>query len=139
MFRQILTALGLVAIGGCSPNKNAEGQFTLESGVKVTSLSSCLQSNQSIAPSIEKMQSFYRVRVVASAVCDIELEPPFLTLSNHQMVTLALRPKRHRALGFQHDCECARSMTIDISGRLEVGQTLYLLNDYEVVGHLQVP
>ncbi|CBM10287.1 protein of unknown function [Ralstonia solanacearum PSI07] len=80
----------------------------------------------------------HQVSVTGYFACQSQLEPPFLTMDNEGKVTLVLMPRRH-FLEFASTCECSRSMTIDISGRLTAGQTLYVLNDREVVGHVVVP
>ncbi len=128
-----------LAIGGCSQRNMADSQFTLSSGVKLvkdTLCSTTAPATTSLA--IRRATNGHQVSVTGYFACHSQLEPPFLTMDNEGKVTLVLMPRRH-LLEFSSTCECSRSMTIDISGRLTVGQTLYVLNDREVVGHVVVP
>nr|CCA80976.1 conserved hypothetical protein [blood disease bacterium R229] len=127
-----------LAISGCSQRNMTDSQFTLSSGVKLVKDTQCSTTPATTSLASRRATNSHQVSVTGYFACQSQLEPPFLTMDNEGKVTLVLVPRRH-FLEFASTCECSRSMTIDISGRLTAGQTLYVLNDREVVGHVVVP
>lgn len=85
---------------------------------------------------IEKMSDGYSILAVAALQCEPGQPAPFLSNTIDRKATLVLG----RGLGKSTSgCECFQRVQISIRGRLESGDTLYLLNDYEVIGHVIVP
>ena len=136
----ILLQIACLLIVGCtkSPDDNTN-TFTLASGVKLVDNAECTESDttmQSLA--VHRIASGYRVKVVGYFACQDELEPPYLTPDVDGKSTLVLAPKRH-GFGFSTSCECSRKLSIDLNDRLKANQTLYVLNDRDVIGHVVVP
>ena len=127
-------------MAGCSNNSNPEpsgSTFTLETGVKVTRISDCEKGDYQPKMSLKKIGENYKVSVVTPLQCNAELAPPFLTEQSGHRATLVLgRVKRGDS---NSGCECPRSIDLNIEGRLQGGDTLYVLNDYQVLGHFPVP
>jgi RHS repeat-associated protein len=67
-----------------------------------------------------------------------EIAPPYLTTTNNHKATLVLEPKKSRHL-FNASAETQRFLKINIKGRLGSGDTVYVLNNYEVIGHVVLP
>lgn len=128
-----------VAISACSGKSDGDGQFTLASGVTLAKVAQCSTVAESTELKISRTPDGYRVTAAAFFGCETEFEPPYLSLAKDDRATLVLLPKRRGALGFGNACECSRVVAIDVAGRLEAGQTLYVLNDHEVIGHTRVP
>lgn len=130
--------IGCLVLAGCAGSKGNDTAVTLATGIKLTDDAQCLASPVKDAVSIQPTAGGHRIRVTGSFACQSDLEPPFLTESDEHKRTLALLPKRS-GFGFHSTCECARSLSIDVAGRLKSGQRLYVLNDYDVVGDVVVP
>ena len=87
--------------------------------------------------SIEKTgDNMYAVNVRDIFQCDGTLEP-FLTEPIDKTATLVLTRGNSSTGGSA--CECSRAISVTIENRLEPGDTLYILNDYRVTGHLLTP
>ena len=141
MRSSILTAvLFFLLAAGFSKNSDPEpssSTFTLETGVKVTRISGCEKGDYRPQMSLNKDGKNYKMLVVTPLQCDVELVPPFLTVQSGHRATLVLG--RAMRGGSSSGCECPRSVDLSIEGRLEPGDTLYVLNDYQVLGHFPVP
>ncbi|WP_431050606.1 hypothetical protein [Roseateles sp. L2-2] len=85
---------------------------------------------------IEKSNDGYSVSAVAALQCEAAKPSPFLSTTVDRKATLVLG-RDHGKSG--SGCECFQRLKISIQGRLEPGDTLYLLNDYQVIGHAVVP
>jgi hypothetical protein len=129
----ILAAFALLQACG-APKEPGKAPFTLSTGVVLSAESSCEDKAKTAPLAIEKAGASYVVRVRDVFSCDAETEPPYLTESRDNKATLVLRPKGNSA-----SCECGRSISVEIKDRLESGNILYVLNDYEVLGHVTVP
>jgi len=136
-----IVAIAVISlIAGCSRSSDpapSASTFTLETGVKVTRVSDCEKVDYQPQMSLKKVGENYKVSVVTPLQCNAELAPPFLTEQSGHRATLVLgRVKRGDS---NSGCECPRSIDLNIEGRLQGGDTLYVLNDYQVLGHFPVP
>ena len=137
--RQLLVPLFLcVVLCGCTPREKQDAGFTLGTGVSLVTSSECSASKLETPPSIKKDGSDYLVNVHGAFICQAELEKPFLSLTREKKATLAIGATQSK-FGMSSNCECARALKIKIAGRLEPGDTLYILNGTEVAGHVTVP
>lgn len=127
-----------VVLCGCSSRDKPDSGFTLETGVSLVSAGECNTSQMGTRPSIKKDNADYLVTIHGGFVCQAELEKPFLSLTREKKATLVIGATQSR-FGFSSNCECARSLKIKISERLEPGDTLYILNGTEVSDHVSVP
>lgn len=133
------TAAVLALLLGCSRKApDATTTFTLATGVKLVAQTACATTAEDPTLSIAKKGSnTYLVRARGSFDCDGELEP-FLTVSIDKKATLVLG-QQAGAQAASSGCECGRTIDITIENRLESGDTIYVLNDYRVIGHLITP
>lgn len=126
---------------GCTRNaeKNSD-TFTLETGVALQEVKACdvQQKIQEQTSSVRKLSDGYEIAVSASFACDTKIIKPYLTATNHKKATLVIASLASKEV-LNSSCECARSLVIKLSNRLEVGDTLYLLREQEVLGHLVMP
>ena len=127
---------------GCSQRDRDAGNantFTLATGVKlIDDPAQCPAGAPGEALAIQRTTRGYRVNVSSYFACQDELAEPYLTVPHAGKMTLVLGPKPSE-FGFHTSCECARSLSVELEGRLAPGKTLYVVNDQEVVGHLVVP
>jgi hypothetical protein len=130
------TAAVLMSLLGCSrtaPEATAT-TFTLATGVKLVDQTACATTAEDPALSIAKKDTnTYLVRARGSFECDGEFDP-FLTVSIDKKATLVLRQQAASS-----GCECGRTIDITIENRLKSGDTIYVLHDYRVIGHLTTP
>lgn len=126
---------------GCSRNieKNSD-TFTLETGVVLQEIDECDAQKKTQAPtsSVKNLTAGYEVTVSAFFACNAKVSKPYLTVTNQKKATLVIESSAPKEI-FNSSCECARSLAIKLSDRLETGDTLYLLRDQEVLGHLVMP
>jgi hypothetical protein len=124
---------------GCSREKNAS-TFKLETGVVLQEQTECNDEKniEESTSSVTKQPDGYEVGISAYLDCDAGSVKPYLTMTNHQKATLVLYSPQDR-VGFKSSCECARSLKIKLTNRLEAGDTLYLVRDEEVLGHHILP
>lgn len=123
----------------CSERSDEKTLFTLATGVRLVDEARC-SGGAAVAQSlgIQRIANGYKIQMAGQFACEDQLEPPYLTLSTDGKSTLVLMPKR-RSLGLSSTCECSRTLSIELKDRLESNQTLYVLYDREVVGHVVVP
>lgn len=135
-----VAAATLVALLGCTKQETTNGHttFTLESGVTLLSLSECASFEGGQKASLQKLDARYVVTALTPLNCEASLSAPYLQEAGGHKATLVL-PKADSAKSFSTGCECPRSIKISITGRLESGDTLYVLNDDHVLGHFTVP
>lgn len=115
---------------GCSPNHPTDPEFTLSTGVSVVVSGECDPAKIGRNSTIFKDSAGYVVQVPDAYICRKQEESGFLSLTRNHKATLTLG---------NSSCECARAAEVKIVGRLESGDTLYILNGGEVSGHLLVP
>lgn len=135
---KLLFLAPLLVLASCGDRPSSPSAFTLQTGVSVQSVTPCVDGDPVQSLSLRKDGSAYLVDVATSLRCDSQTEP-FVTVTHEHKATLVLDSGATSRSGFHSGCECARKLQIKIDGRLEAGDTLYVLNDYEVLGHLGVP
>jgi len=135
---KFLSVAALLVLASCGERQNSPSTFTLQTGVSVQNVTPCVDAEPVQSLSLRKDGSGYLVDVATSLSCDSQTEP-FVTVTYERKATLVLNRSATSRSVFHSGCECARKLQIRIDGRLESGDTLYVLNDYEVLGHLGVP
>jgi hypothetical protein len=135
---KFLSWAALLVLASCGEHQSSPSAFTLQTGVSVQSVTPCADGDPVQSLSLRKDGSSYLVDVATSLRCDSQTEA-FVTVTHERKATLVLDRSAASRSGFHSGCECARKLQIKIDGRLESGDTLYVLNDYEVLGHLSVP
>lgn len=127
----ILTALMLCS---CSKTETPVQAWTLQTGVSVLESKVCDQMVLRDGLSVSKQANHYIVEVNDTFTCEADLRSPWLTVTREHKATLVLA---HSTKG--SGCECRGKVRVKISDRVETGDTLYLLNESEVVGHVVLP
>jgi len=127
----VATLLGLQS---CSDKKDVQPAFTLQTGVTLESASGCIDNFGGQHISIKPTADGYLVSATTVLQCETRDVRPFMTATLDRRTTLVLG---HGVRG--RSCECPRTVGIAIRGRTEPGEVLYVLNDYEVIGHFTVP
>lgn len=127
LFTIILT---IILSFGCSPNHSRDPGFTLSTGISVVGSGGCDPAQIGRSSTIFKSNGGYVIQIPDAYICRKEEEYGFLSLTRNHKATLTLG---------NSSCECARAARVEIVGRLESGDTLYILNGGEVSGHLLVP
>ena len=135
---KFLSLAALLVLASCGERQNSPSAFTLQNGVSVQNITPCADGEPVQSLSLRKDGGGYLVDVATSFRCDSQTEP-FVTVAHERKATLVLDSRAAFRSGFHSGCECTRKLQIKIDGRLEAGDTLYVLNDYEVLGHLGVP
>lgn len=134
MRKRWLVILLMAITVACSKQEVKESPaFTLMTGVKVVGVSPCTDEPRH-GLSIKKEASSYLVAVTGSFSCEVELKAPYLTLTREKRATLVADADVNKS-----SCECFRTKTVSVTERLESGDTLYGLNNGEVVGHTLLP
>jgi hypothetical protein len=135
-FCWIVPAAILPFLNSCSEQSSAESTFTLQTGVTLQSSSDCVDFRDGQSISLKQIADGYLVSAITPIRCEGQAVKPFMTATLDHRTTLVLnRPTR----GSEASCECPRSIQIAIRGRVEPGDTMYVLNDYEVLGHFTIP
>lgn len=126
--------LAALMLCSCSKTERIGQAWTLQTGVSVLESKVCDQTALKDGLSVLKQANRYIVEVSETFACEAELRSPWLTVAKEHKATLVLTQST-RGSG----CECRGRVRVQISDRLEAGDTLYLLNESEVVGHIVLP
>lgn len=112
--------------------------FTLSSGITMTAVPACIEdSKQSIY--IRKAKASYELSIRAFFSCDGSFSEPWLSIDTGAGATLVLG-KEKNFLGLSSSCECLYELKVSIATeRLDPKETLYVVGDQVVVGHVKVP
>jgi hypothetical protein len=139
-FRTLVGVMALLAVlGACSSSSEpSKTSFTLSTGVSLDSGNGCLNDDQVAAPVLEKRANDYVLKLQDFVDCNSKPSDAYLTESRDKKVTLVFGRRSPGGL-FKSNCECSQRLTFTISDRLEPGDTLYVLDDDHVLGHLLVP
>ena len=125
--------VAVALFGGAHAEENSN-TWTLESVVTLRKVDECKNSNNKQSVSIQGTPKEYLVGVRAFFPCDAKTAQPYLTLPTDGKATLVLSSSPSKS-----SCECMRSLEISLVGRLSKGNTLYVVNEHEVVGHAPAP
>jgi len=132
----IALAAILPFLNSCSEQPSSGSTFTLQTGVTLQSSSDCVDFRDGQSISLKQISDGYLVSAITPIRCEGQAVKPFMTATLDHRTTLVLnRP----AKGSEASCECPRSVQIAIRERVEPGDTIYVLNDYEVLGHFTIP
>ena len=124
-----------ISLLSCSKEETGSKTYTLMTGVSVTEVSACsdkLQRGIFVSKGTEKSE--YLVGAADAFSCESKIHPPFLTVTKDKRATLVLTSDTGKS-----DCECLRTISMKLSGRMEAGDTLYVVNSSEVMGHVVLP
>lgn len=136
LINAIIVALPLLV--ACNSNESGSNDtFTLATGVKIVSISSCIENGDDFRGRITKNKNGYLVSLSEYFSCK-KIHQPFLTLPRKNKITLAIVSKEG-LLRYANECECHRSIEIEIIGRLERKQILYVVRDNEVIDEFRIP
>lgn len=132
-------ALSLVGVTGllsaCTEHESVAGNantFTLATGVSITNTTACSESPiQGLT--VGKSGSDYILTAAGAFSCGSEVQTPYLSIKRDKRATLVLDSKS------KSSCDCFRVVTVKVSNRLAAGDTLYVLNNGEVLGHVVMP
>ncbi|MES2280548.1 MAG: hypothetical protein V4542_03970 [Pseudomonadota bacterium] len=132
--------LPVVLLMGCGDGGKQinESDFTLGKGVSVLKLEGCTKSGLSKDITIKKDSEAYVIVIEGAFSCETEQLKPYLTLPINRRATLVI-PQKATSAVFKSNCECNRSLSIRLEGRVERGDNVYVLNNSEVLGHVVVP
>lgn len=122
----------------CDRGEEHGSAITLATGVTLVGNAACDSQAKVGTLNVSKDGQGYIVAVSGYFPCDADLEPPYLHDAIEGKATLVFEPKYAKG-GFHSSCECARSLTVRLSDRVGGGDTLYVLNGTEVMGHLILP
>jgi hypothetical protein len=124
---------GVAATVSCSKPEADSKTWTLATGVSIVEANECVNSTQQ-SMAVKKISSDYLVTAQGFFTCDAEISQPYLTLEKDGRATLVINSPRSSS-----NCECNRAVTVKIVDRLEPKNTLYVLTNEEVLGHLVLP
>lgn len=130
-------AVALLAISSVQAEEITSPSWTLETGVRLRKVEQCAKGAEKQRIVVSGTPREYLVNVNAVFCCGGKLKNPWLNLPHDGKASLVLDTEQAR--GFSSSCECFKSLTIGISGRLARGDVLYVVNGQEVVGHVVLP
>lgn len=84
--------------------------------------------------SVQKQADAYIVLVSDTFACGDSLRSPWLGATRDKKATLVLASESNRS-----GCECRGKVRVQIKDRLEAGDTLYVMRDSQVIGHVVLP
>ena len=126
----IFYALALMLIASCKKNESHDN-FTLKSGVKLLSISDCLNDD---SPSnfvrIDQKTNEQIININWYLSCESNLSDPYVTLPRNNMQTLVIK-----GLGNKNSCECRRSIEVQVKDRIGDNRSMYVVINEEVVAH----
>jgi len=135
-FRCRIFAAVLPLLNSCSDKPGTEPAFTLQTGVTLQASSECVDFHAGQSISLSRIPDGYLVSAITPIRCAGQALKPFMTATLEHRTTLVFNQP---VLGTEASCECPRAIEIAIRGRIEPGDTMYVLNDYEVLGHFTIP
>ena len=127
------------AISSCSRTEERDSTFTLSTGVTLIEAENCGAEKNKKPPSAMKENNSYLISMRGYFSCEATFDKLFLTTEDEKNSTLVLGSSKKSPLSFNSSCECARSLTVRLTDRLEKGDTVYLLYEQEVLGHVTLP
>ncbi len=141
-FRHLVSCTLVATLGGCEENhKDTSNSFTFETGITLQSyMSEKLEGSEvDLSYSVQKVPDGYLVRTGVVSDCTSDsLAPPYLTDGIDHKATLVLKDSPSKAT-FHRYSECWGTAEVTIANRLQAGDTVYILNNGEVLGHLVMP
>ena len=129
-----LVLLASFLLCSCSKTETSGQTWTLQTGVSVLEAKICDATSVKDGLSVSKQSAQYVVELSDTFSCGVNLHSPWLTVVKSHKATLVLG-----AASGGSACECRGKVRIHIANRLEPGDTLYVLNENEVVGHVVLP
>jgi len=111
--------------------------WTYETGVQLQKIDKCTNDSGNQAVTVSGTPKKYLVNIRAYFDCDSKLRKPWVNEPPDGNATLVLGAVKSGS--FSSSCECLKSVTVSVSGRLSKGKVLYVVNGQEVVGHVVLP
>jgi hypothetical protein len=126
----------LISISACEqkPILDHPGAFTLSTGVSIMKVDKCVADDAVGSLKLDKDGADYIVSAKGFFDCSDDMKDAYLTVGRDGKSTLVLGSTSRKS-----GCECSRAVRVKVADRLEPGETLYVLGDGEVIGHLDVP
>lgn len=110
---------------------------TLSSGVSMTEDPACSEDGAQ-AVSIKKAKAEYQISVRAFFRCNGSFVEPWISPSVNSRATLVIEKKK--PFGFSSNCECLHNLKVSVaSNKINSRDTLYILTEGVVAGHVKVP
>lgn len=134
MISRILLVSMLIFLSSCTKTETSGRTWTVHTGVSVVEVKPCDETPGRDELTVSKQGSNYLVDVNETFSCEADLSSPWLTTIRQHKATLVLVSGTKGS-----SCECRRKVRIRIAERLEAGDSLYVLNENEVVGHFVLP
>lgn len=128
----VIVAVFPILLSSCEKKYEEKNTFTLSSGVSIAEIATC-SDVPSRKFSVIKSASDYLVTTTGNFSCQTEAMKPYLTIPIDKKATLVIQSESSKS-----SCECFRSVTIKLSGRLDSGDLLYVSNSGEVIGHAEL-
>jgi hypothetical protein len=134
MYRLFLL-FAVFLLASCTKGEsNPKVAFNLESGISVLEARSCDETVVGDQLSVQKQAEGYIVLVSDTFACGESLRSPWLGATRDRKATLLLSSEPNRS-----GCECRGKVRVQIKHRLESGDTLYVMRDSQVIGHVVLP
>jgi hypothetical protein len=118
----------------CTKSDNDPKALTLETGISVLEAKVCDETVDGDQLAVQKQANGYMVLVSDTFACGESLRSPWLGVTRDKKATLVLASEPNRS-----GCECRGKVRIQIKDRLESGDTLYVMRDSQVIGHIVLP
>ena len=114
----------------CKKNESHD-DFTLKSGVKLLSISDCLNDDLH-SNDVKMIQKFNEQQIDINWYfsCESDLSDPYVTLPRNNMQTLVVKNSKNK-----NSCECKKNIKIRIKDRVGDDRSLYVVINEEVVAH----
>jgi hypothetical protein len=115
----------------CSQGNSRSKTLDLETGLSVLEAKACVEAADYDQLSVQKEANNYIVSVNDTFTCGESLRSPWLGITKEKKATLVLTSEANHS-----GCECRGHVRIQINNRLEPGDTLYVIRDSQVIGHV---
>lgn len=113
---------------GCKEKPDKIASFSFETGLE-SDIGSCLVDEPS-SLEIKELGKVQIVNLIWDFPCDSEIDKPYLTVTRKRGATLVINSDYGR-----RPCSCTKKVAVKINDRLDVGDTIYVVANKEVVGH----
>lgn len=127
----------LLLVGSAHGEESQPKTWTYETGVSLRKVEECKKDEEKQSVAIRGTPKAYIVEVRAFFSCDRTLKNPWVTLPLNGKATLVSDSKPPGL--FASSCDCFKAISVSIAGRLSKGDTLYVVSEQVVVGHVIMP
>lgn len=127
----------LFMTGTVAHAEEASNTWTYETGVQLQKIEQCANGSGNQTVTVSGTPKKYLVKIRAYFDCESKFSKPWVNEPPDGNATLVLGAVKSGS--FSSSCECLKSVTVSVSGRLTKGKVLYVVNGQEVVGHVVLP